>query len=476
MSDMQSTPLMNSARTWLGVGLVASILSSCWAVFQWVELVDARQGLKPFCSVNDTLNCTAVWDSPVAVALHNLTRVPVAGHGLMWGLLMTALLAALWFQVRTPSWWVGAVRITSVVGVLSVVLLAIASAMAGALCLTCLGTYALVAVAVFAAWRATSAQPASWMHGAGVAGAGAFGLWLLCLYPGLQTPHAPQTNLALPAAPNKPAATTTTPTIPAAPLPPSGPGPFDGAPTGDPTRDQLLSEFIGQLDAGTKQLISDVFGMYQTAQAQPKKALPTTRALSIGSGNEPVQLIDWTDPRCPHCRALHHTLVEIKESLPPGLFSVDSRQFPLDGACNPGVQRKSDDAFRCTAAKAAICFEGDKRVLEATGAIFDLESPTVADLMKVLAPIKAQAALTACITSPQTQKKLEDDVAAALVHDLQGTPLLLANGFEFHNFPPALYVFILTGGSMKHPALASLPAPRPPPKDDGHGHAPGEHH
>jgi protein-disulfide isomerase/uncharacterized membrane protein len=451
---------MPSSHGWRTIALVASVLSSIWAVFQWIELVSTRAGNTPFCSVNDTLNCAAVWDLPIAVTLHNTTQVPVAGHGLIWGVLMTVLLVMA-RSALTPR-LSAALRVVAVIGVLSIVVLGAASAMAGVLCLTCLGTYALVVVACTGAWMGTRDQPLLLPQGAAMAGVGALGLWLLCIYPGMKTPHAP-VPMKLPTAPTTVAPSITPPVIKNVM--------FDGPATGDPIRDNLIEQFTSQVDPQTKQLISDVFNMYNNARAQKPVPMTPARSLAIGQPAAPVRITEWTDPRCPHCRDLHSTLEEIRQSVPAGLFSVDSRQFPLDGACNAGVERKSDDAYRCIAAKAAICLEGNPNAHAAITAIFSiLENATVSGLKTALAPFITPAQLDACVTSPATAAKLQSDIDAALPHNLEGTPLVLINGYEFQNFPPAIYLMILTGGTMKHPTFAGFPAPRPPPSHDGHQH------
>ena len=73
---------------------------------------------------------------------------------------------------------------------------------------------------------------------------------------------------------------------------------------------------------------------------------------------------------------LHETMKEIAKSVPPGLFSVDARHFPLDGFCNSGVQRKSPDGARCIGAKAQICMEGVPKAADASGALFAARAQT----------------------------------------------------------------------------------------------------
>jgi serine/threonine-protein kinase len=61
-----------------------------------------------------------------------------------------------------------------------------------------------------------------------------------------------------------------------------------------------------------------------------------------------------------------------------------------------------------------------------------------------------------------TEAKLQSDIAWAVEHDIQGTPLVLLNGREVAAFGPLLYALILTRGDPLHAAFASLPAPQQP--------------
>jgi serine/threonine-protein kinase len=452
------------SRGLLGGAVALGAANSLWALFQWAELLLARQGGTPFCSINATFNCAQVWDSALAVAVHDVTRIPVAGWGLVWGIVATLVpLAALVDGGALARGGSSALRFTTLAGLASIAALGAASLAAGALCLGCLGTYALVIGWSVCAWRATRGvgmrEPGRGAVGAGaVAAVCALGL----LYPGLKTPHA-TSKLELPVA----KAETATPPQPTTPTgataPPTGPGPFNGPGTGDPVRDDLLQRFMATIDPPTKQAMSDLLAAYRDAKPA---VLGQPRSLAFGDGNATVRVTEWTDPQCPHCAMLHEVLGEIKKSVPPGLLSVEARHFPLDGFCNPGVQRKSEDGARCIGALASICFEGDPRGFEATGALFAARTQTADAVYEAFKPFRDVAKLKACVGSDETRKKLQDDIAAAMQFDIQGTPLVLVNGREVQPVPPLLYALVLTGGAWQHPAFADLPPPRPA----GQGH------
>ena len=69
--------------------------------------------------------------------------------------------------------------------------------------------------------------------------------------------------------------------------------------------------------------------------------------------------------------------------------------------------------------------------------------------------------LEACLASPETERKLQQDIASAARFGIDGTPLVLVNGRRGTSFGPFLYAMILTGGDASDPAFASLPPPNP---------------
>ena len=127
--------------------LVLGLAECALSVFQWSQLITLRNGGTTVCSVSEHVNCEMVWNTPFASRVHELLGIPVAGLGLLWGLVATVLagLYLTWSsggQTVRPA--VNGLRLTAAAGVLSTVVFASVSVSAGALCLTCLGTYVLV--------------------------------------------------------------------------------------------------------------------------------------------------------------------------------------------------------------------------------------------------------------------------------------------------------------------------------------------
>ncbi len=397
----------------------------------------------------------------------------------MWGLMAFALsLAAL----ADPDRAVGrglavALRLTGIAGAASVVGLLVASIAAGHICTGCIGTYLVVG-----AWSAIAFVGTKGVgfpevqRGVVVTGVALLASYLVLLYPGTQTPRSlqslgkdamakvgagkggdqtgpdsggPDHNGATP--PN-----TGTPGTEPAPL---GPSPWDGPATGDPARDEALGALIEELPPEARQLLSDFMLEYETQK--PAAQVPLARVV-LGDPSAVSHLVDWTDPLCPHCADLHEALDELRR-VTPGGFATEPHLFPLDGLCNSAVERKGPTGeVRCLASKALVCLEAepDKFALGQKVIFENQAALTPEKVFELLRPFTDKRVLETCIASPDTQKKLDLDIAAGRANGLEGTPLVLFNGREIKPWPPLIYALALTQGKTKHPAFKVLPPPK----------------
>lgn len=455
-------------RTLLAALCVAGFLASLWALFQWGELLVARAGGTPFCAVGAGFDCSAVWDSGFARVVHNVTRVPVAGWGLMWGVL--AFLLPLVALVRPGALGEGgisaALRLTALVGAASVVGLAGASAAAGAICLGCIGTYVLVAIWTALAFVATREHGFT-RASSGVVWSAAItlGAWAVLLVPGMRTPPAMSAmgkealaKAAAEAQLQGGAGSSGT----SQPLGPTAQGPFAGPPLADPAKEAALAQLLAQMPPEALQTMSDLLADYE--KMPRTAAVPPARAVK-GAADAPVVIVDWTDPLCPHCAELHEVLDEIVK-IAPGAVRVESHHFPLDGLCNASVERKNEmGPVRCAATRAMACLESEPEKLHlAQKLIFENQAGLSEEkLASILKPIANLKDLQACMSSPETQAKLDIDIRAGMANNLEGTPLVLLNGKEAKPFGPVLYALTLTGGVTRTRAFAGLPPPKPLP-------------
>ncbi len=442
----QTSPPAPRPAAWPSPASLAALaalgaLSALWALFLWAELLVSRAGGPAFCAFGAETACVAAWNSAFASAVHAGTGLPVAGWGLAWGLAAAALpLLALLraAEGRPVAALVSAVRVTAAAGVLTVLVMLVVVAAERAFCTSCAVSYLLVAGyagIALSGWPGVGLPEAG--RGFAFAALATAAAFLVLLYPGLRTPRSSgEAGREAVAAAARPAA---------------------GRGTGDAARDAQLRQFVDGLRPDLKQVLSDSLHVYRTSAAV---ALPPPRSLD-GPPQAPVRITEFTDVRCEHCAELRETLDALRGSLPAGSFSVEPRQFPLDGECNPLVQGRSDPV-RCLVAKARICLENRPGAAAFTRATFERQATlTREQVLELAAPHLARGELEACVASEDARRKLEDDVALASRFDSDGTPIVVVNGRKGTSFGPFLYAMVLTGGADAHPAFESLPPPNP---------------
>jgi len=487
----------------LAVALAAA--HALWSLFQWTQLILARRGGDHFCGLGEAGSCAAVWDLPLASAVQGGTGLPVAGWGLVWSVVAFAL--PLWALVRRargrplePIW--SAALLTVLAGIASVAVLAVASLAASEICTTCVFTYVLVLAYAAVCLRATDRLwPAQIQRGALLAVGATLVAFLALLYPGLRTPRSSATEESafLEAAKSAVEARESAIAVEEAPVEASGSGieveeapveasaveaeeeliearessieveerpvevakrsieeeeePVEIAEKPDAAR---LEELISRLSPELRQGLSDALAAYSRGDRVPLRPA----RLLIGPSTAPVRITEFTDILCSHCASLHETVAVLREMLPSGSFALEPRQFPLDAECNPAVQMSSEDGVRCLAARAMICVEKDW--LPFADALFENRRwLTTEKIYDFASPFIARERLEDCVSSPETEVKLRDDIGWALQHDIQGTPLVLLNGREVPSSLQFLYAMILAGADPEHPAFTALPPPQP---------------
>jgi serine/threonine-protein kinase len=422
----------------LGWLALVGALSAGWALFQWKQLILARSGKDFFCGIGEfSGGCDVVWDSPLATWVHDFTGLPVAAWGFVWGLV--ALLLPLWIVVQRrrgrhaePTWT--ALLWTGLGGVLGTLVLAGVSLPFGQVCTTCLLTYLLVFVyAASALWASPPLRIEHAVSGALLSGFVVVGVFAFVLvFVGIRGGS----------------------------LSGDGSSAFSRIESVDSAAvEAALVQYLAELSPQEAQLLSDSLDAYRHS---PR--LPVWRPRSLqGAAEAPVRITGFSDVLCGHCGHLFDTIELLERLLPPGLFNHEMRFYPLDSACNDSIDFESVAPQRCVGARALICMEDHPRYLEFAAAMFaNRRSLTYTErVYEVAEPFISRAELAACLNDPDTQMKLRDDIAWALQHDIQGTPMVLVNGRLGTSFGSFLYAIILAGGRVDHPAFEVLPPPTP---------------
>lgn len=426
-------------------------LAALWGLFLWRELVRARAGAEAFCGFGGGGDCAELWDGAFAASVHSLTGLPVAAWGVVWGVVATLLPLLLGSEPagRRAETLGSAIRATALAGVAGVAVLLLASAAEGGFCQSCALTYALSAIYAALTWRRLGlfAGAGLGLRGAGLAAAATAATYLLLLYPGLRTPRHGSGAEAL---------------AEAVAADPAARGAVD-SPAGGRAAGPSLESFVESLPPELRQGLSDSLLIYRRSDFFPPE---TPRHLASGSPGAPVHITEFTDVLCGHCADLYQTMGFLESTLPPGSFSLDARQFPLDGNCNPhleirGPEGRTPETVRCLAARARICLEGSPGAPQVEAALYRNQRQLDDGLVYRLAePFVDRGELERCVESPETEAKLQADVAYAWRYRPHGTPVVLVNGRQGTSFGPFLYAIVLARGDADHPAFAALPAPR----------------
>jgi len=389
--------------------------------------------VKTVCGPDDGGGCSALWRAPFALAVQRASGLSVAAWGVVWGVaaLAVAILALVRITRGQPSAAaLTALRCLSAAGLLGVFALAAVSFSERTFCAACAVAYVLVALhaaqAVFA-WRQRGLPETT--RGAMMAGVSILAAYIVMVF--------------VPAA--------------APPMPSAVSIPETRAPAGG-SADETLSAFVASLAPPARQALSDVLGRMRRG---PSLSLPPPRVLR-GPADAPVRFTEFTDVRCSHCAELHGVWEELERALPPGSFSVESRFYPLDAACNALIRARATDPVRCLAPRVQICLEDQPGGRALAGALFAEQRTLTTDRVWALAaPHAARGPLEACVAGEATAARLAEDVALAARYEPEGTPIVLVNGRLGSALPPFLYAIVLAGGSPDHPAFAGLPPPDP---------------
>ncbi len=426
-----------SRALWIAAAL--ALIHTGWAAFQWYELFVSRRGGEIVCVGGG--DCAEVWDSPFASKVHALTGLPVAAWGVAFGIVALVLPVVARLRLarrRVADPWLAGVLVTAVAGVLGVATLLTASLLFGHFCTSCGLTYVLVvAYAAVCFWGLGAPDVTQLPRGGALAVGVLAGAVALLYLPAARTPRslgnagaaAVQQSLT--------------------PLPP-----------GASAEEREIVSFIASLPADTKQLLSDTLAAYA---ASPVITPPPARTV-IGPENPRLVLTEFSDTLCGHCAQMHELLTQLRQRFGPGAFSLAPHQYPLDPSCNSNIHHDESEPLRCLAARVQICAEGKPGAFEFVGSLFENQaSLTEQKLWELAQPMGPRAELEACARSPETEAKLQGDIAWAQAHKIRGTPFVLVNGRQAIAFAPLLYVLTLSRGAPSHPAYMALPPPKPLP-------------
>lgn len=409
----------------LALMLVTALAESLLSIYQWMELLLVRGGGTATCAINDTVNCATVWSSDFASRVHALIGMPVAGLGLVWGLTAFGISVVIVHRMISGADTEGpvaAAKVWAALGVLSCITFGVASAKIGAVCLTCLGTYALTIGFALPVLLLLPKVP-SFVPGAVWLGAIAVPIFLALLWPGSQTPKGTPTAI------NK--------------------GP----------KEEDVEKYFANLEWGEAQAAAEARAAWK--QSTPRDTSAFKVHERYGPADAPVKIVEFTDILCGHCRTLIATLDMLKKAVPAANLSIEPRYFPLDSECNTKVAMSSGDGVRCLGAKVQICLEGTPQYWTVRDELFENQSSLgKSKILQIASKAMPMEKLEACVAAPQTQARIDEDVAYAGLYDPKGTPIVLLNGQETPPIAAFLYGMVMSKGDPNTKYFAKLPTTR----------------
>jgi len=231
-----------------------------------------------------------------------------------------------------------------------------------------------------------------------------------------------------------------------------------------------LGTFLSKFAPEDQQAMSNFIDEYSKAKLIDKSAVP--KRIIFGSEKNPVQLVEWIDIQCPHCKNLSFALEELKEVAPPNSWAIESRHYPLDIECNPNTFPSKKPGVSCLAAQILICLSDQPTFDDVKLELFRQQSFLSIEGIwnTVTTDAEERKKVEACVSSPETAKQLKADIDYAEAHNISGTPLVVINGRKASSIPPVIYALILAKGDSKAPAFATLPTPKEIKHDTDHDH------
>lgn len=382
------------------IGLVLSYI----ALDQHVVYSHGFASGPSFCHINAHLNCEAVNTSEWSMFF----GLPVGAYGLfLYGILLIGSLSASSAGRTLPlrSWAAIALLISFVASLLSLVLFGISEFIIGALCLMCLGTYIvnflILGIVWLSAWRGEFPQ--------GLREGVTEIFRMLGVVFGIA--RAPE-----------------------------------GA---RPWRIRVVSILIA-LSGIASALLPDVIFQSYAAQEMVEgdpveewSQSPLTQFdlqagkgafgdYALGDPNAPIQIVEFADYECPACKLMHGLMKQLLDKY-PGKYHFVFKNYPLDKACNPEMDRDLHE-FACTAAFFSRCAGEQGKFWEANTILFlrDADKGELKAESLLTDGAKEigidEAAARECMQSGRYRDRIVQDIKAGSAAGLQGTPSVWVNG------------------------------------------------
>jgi len=148
----------------------------------------------------------------------------------------------------------------------------------------------------------------------------------------------------------------------------------------------------------------------------------------IGGRQAEIEIVEFSDYQCPHCRRGHDQVRELVRAHLPRVRLIH-RHYPLDHHCNPAVQRPFHPEA-CEYAKMAHCAGRHGKFWAANDYLYEFgrdREPISVPALAASLGLPAEA-LASCVRGEEARRVIEADLAAGREWNVRGTPTFVLEG------------------------------------------------
>jgi protein-disulfide isomerase len=165
------------------------------------------------------------------------------------------------------------------------------------------------------------------------------------------------------------------------------------------------------------------FGPNPYAAARTK--LQAAFGPSRGGANPPIQVVEFSDLECPHCKAAQPIVEKLEADFPQVRFTF--QQFPLPASLHPWAMKAAQYADCAGQMNKDAFWKYVDSIFENQGGI---ALATADDKLKELATATGLDAqkIAACAASPETDARIKKSLALGETLNVNQTPTVFVNG------------------------------------------------
>ncbi|MBM4394412.1 MAG: thioredoxin domain-containing protein [Deltaproteobacteria bacterium] len=158
----------------------------------------------------------------------------------------------------------------------------------------------------------------------------------------------------------------------------------------------------------------------------------------VGAATPAIEVQEFTDYQCPHCRRAHMMVRQLLSDYPDRL-RVYHRHLPLDQACNPSIKKVFHDRA-CELSRVAFCAGRQGRFWEMNDFLFQhadeirkerLSAEDIALRLELNPDV-----FRCCMDDKATATAIARDVEEGNAHGIKGTPAFVIDGTVYYGKIP----------------------------------------